>query len=205
MTRSMHKTLVALNLPENAGELRASVGVILTSMTNNPDFPDPVPTLAEVKAALDAFHAGTIEAMTRAKGKATARDEKRDVLLDLLDRLRAYVQGVAAGDKDRKLAIIEGSGMHVKRMRAPEKLPFTVDEGNVSGSVVLRVRAAGKRVQYAWAWSKDKQSWTSAGVTMQAKTVIKGLPAGTTCWFRYRVTTSKGQGDWSEAVGSLVR
>ena len=96
--------------------------------------------------------------------------------------------------------------MNVKKAAAPVKPPFDVKPGAVSGSVRMAVRSAGDKASYSWAWSTDGgTTWRSAPATLQARTVLTGLPSGSMCSFRYRAVTTKGEMDWSEPLSILVR
>jgi hypothetical protein len=206
MTVSMQKTLAALRLPTQVPALIAVADVIVQAMTDNPSFPAPTPSLADVASALDELRDAEVATKTRRHGTAAARNQKRAVLIGLLVRLKAYVQGVADEDAEHAAAIIESAGMRVKRTAPAGKPPFEVKPGAVSGSVQMVVRSAGDRASYHWAWSPDEgKTWRSVPATLQAKTVLRGLPSGSTCSFRYRAVTKTGETDWSEPVAVLVR
>lgn len=205
MTKSLHKTVVALNLPTSDGALVGRVGLILAMMGENPDFPAPVPSLADVAKALAAFDAAVVDVKSGGKGKTAVRDAALRVLRGLMNRVKAYVQGIADENPERAASIILGSGMFVQGKRGAGKEPFEVRPGDVAGSVMLIVKAAGHRASYEWQRSLDGKTWTGAGKTLQAKIVIVGLPSATVCFFRYRVVTRAGQGDWSAPIPFLVK
>ena len=206
MTVSMQRTLASLRLPTQASALVLVAKTILEAMTNNPSFRKPSPSLAAIAAALADLQAAEVATLARTRGTAAVRDAKRAVLVSLLVRLKAYVQGVADDDPDRAATLIESAGMSVKPKGGPAKAPFDVSEGAVSGSVRLVARAVAKEASYQWAWSADRgATWRSAPTTLQAKTVLSGLPSESVCWFRWRSATRRGEGDWSEVVAFLVR
>jgi hypothetical protein len=71
--------------------------------------------------------------------------------------------------------------------------------------VKLAVRAAALRASYEWESSVDGgKTWTPAPPTLQAKTDISGLPAGTVVQFRFRAVTKTGATDWSQVTSLLV-
>jgi hypothetical protein len=126
--------------------------------------------------------------------------------VSLLVRLKGYVQGLADDDPERAEALIESAGMNVKPKGVRAKAPFDVKPGAVSGSVRLVARAVAKEATYEWAWSTDGgATWRPAPATLQAKTVLSGLPSDSKCWFRCRPVTRRGEGNWSEPVAFLVR
>jgi hypothetical protein len=75
-----------------------------------------------------------------------------------------------------------------------------------AGRRKLVTALAGKRASYEWQYSVDGgKTWVAAPATLQAKTSVAGLAAGTTVQFRYLAVTKAGQGDWSPAVSLLVQ
>jgi hypothetical protein len=206
MTVSMHKTLAALKLPTQVPALLGVAEAIILTMTGNPAFPAPTPSLAAVASARTDLWNAEVATRTRTRGMVAARNEKRAVLVKLLLRLKAYVQGVADEDPARAAALIESAGMMVKRSFVPAKPPFAVKPGAVSGSVRIAVRSAGDRACYRWAWSTDGgTTWRVAPATLQARTVLSGLVPGSSCAFRYRIVTKVGEGDWSEPLSFIVQ
>ena len=206
MTVSMHKTVAALKLPTQAPAVLAVTEAILRAMTDNPSFPSPTPSLAAVSAALADLRDAEVATRTRTRGTVATRNERRAVLVGLLVRLKAYVQGVADEDPEHAGALIESAGMSVKKSAAPAKPVFQVKPGAVSGFVRMAARSAGDRASYQWAWSPDGgTTWRAAPATLQARTVLSGLPSGSRCSFRYRAVTTTGESDWSEPLSVLVQ
>jgi hypothetical protein len=205
MTVSMQRTLVVLKLPTNVPALLRVAQSIVQSMTGNAYFPSPTPPLAAVAAALADLEVAEVARLSNARGTAAVRHVKRAALSSLLMRLKAYVQGVADDDPDHAGGIIESAGMSIKASTAAAKPPFAARPLALAGSVRLMVRAVAREAHYQWAWSSDGgATWQLAPATRGAKKVLTGLPSGTTCMFRYRVTTRAGERDWSEAVSLRV-
>jgi hypothetical protein len=206
MTKSMHRVEVSLDLPTRVPDVVGYAQRIVLSMTESPWFPSPMPSLAEVAAAVEDLGAAQVATLSGTRGTIELRDEKLEVLVSLLKRLKAYVQGVADDNPENAGSIIESSGMNVKKKGSYTKPDFAVKPGRVRGSVRLEVRSAGDRGGYEWAWSIDGGKTWLTRATTQTSTDIDGLPSGVTCLFRYRVTTPReGTGNWSEAVEFLVR
>jgi len=206
MTASLKRIRVALHKPANASEYVIKARFIVGRMTNNPWFPQPVPPLAKVLAAAQELDDAHTKAQSGAKGLADARNAKRRALDNLLDQLRAYVEGVANDDPEQGPAIVESAGMDVVTRSFPELPPFEATQGDVSGSVKLRVKAGPKGSKYDWQISPDAgETWTDLPSTMRADTTVPSLVPGKTYWFRHRILTRKGQGDWSEKISLIVR
>jgi hypothetical protein len=202
----MHKTLAALRLPTRVPALLSVAEAIVDAVSISASFPAPTPPLPVLRTAIQDVHDAQVATLTRTRGTVAVRDRKLAVLVALLVRLKAFVQGVADDDPEHAVAIIESAGMHVKRSAAPDKPGFDVKPGRVSGSVRLVARSAGDRASYQWAWSADGgASWRAVPLTIQARTVISGLPPASTCCFRYRAVTKNGESDWSEPRSFVVR
>jgi hypothetical protein len=201
MTKSMHRIEVSLDLPTRVPDIVGYARMIVLRMTESPWFPSPMPSLAEVAAAVEDLGSAQVATLTGTRGTTELRDERLEVLVSLLKRLKAYVQGVADDNPENAGSIIESAGMNVKKKGSYAKPDFVVKPGRVHGSVRLEVRSAGDTAAYEWAWSTDGgKSWQSR-TTTQTRTDIDGLPSGVACLFRHRVTTPKeGTGNWSDVV-----
>jgi hypothetical protein len=179
---------------------------ILAAMTGNAHFPAPNPPLTALEAAIDALDVAETATKTRARGTVEARNAARAQLISELDAQVAYVQKVADGDPENAEAIIASAGMTVRKAPSRNKATFVAAPGATSGSAKLAAKAAAIRASYEWQWSVDGgKTWTDAPPTLQAKTVITGLPVSTTVQFRYRAVTKTGPTDWSQPTSLLIR
>jgi hypothetical protein len=205
MTKSTHRLLVALNLPDSVPALLSVVQAILNAMTGNPFFPSPMPPLAAIAAVLAELRDAEVATGMRTRGMVELRDERLVALRSLMSRLKAYVQGVADDDPENAGSIIESAGMSLWRAGAGTKVPFEVKPGRVLGAVRLIVRAVAKEATYQWEWSADDgKTWNPAPATLQATTTLVGLPSGVMCLFRFRPTVRGGASNWSEPVAFRV-
>jgi hypothetical protein len=205
-TKISNRSLVVLKLPTNVPELIKTGQSIVQAMTGNAFFASPNPPLSKVGGYLATLTATETATKTRAKGTVEARNAARTDVVGALHGLKAYVQEISDAGGDQGPAIIASAGMSVKRTSAPIKPVFAAHPGATSGSVKLVAKAAGHRASYEWQWSSDGgKTWTTAPATLQAKTVIAGLPVATSCIFRYRAVTKTGEGDWSQLVTLVVK
>ncbi len=178
---------------------------VLRAMAQNPNFPSPDPPLATVEAAAEALAEAEAATRTRAMTTVAVRNEKRRALATLLSYLKDYVQRTADADVEHGASIIESAGMSVKRPRHLPLRVFAAKPGRNSGWVELVAPKAPGRASYLWAYSIDgMKTWVILPTTVKASTTVEGLPRGSTVYFRYRVTTKDGEGDWSEPVSILV-
>ena len=204
--QSVHRSHATLKLPRRVGALIPYVQSIVTAMTGNPKFPSPVPALAAVAAAIAALASAEPAAVARLKGAVTIRNDKKEALVTLVQQLLAYVQSVADADPENGAAIIQSAAMQVRRAAVRKQRVFTATPGVVPGSVKLVTPSAGPRSSYEWSYSADGgKTWVEAPATVQAKTIVTGLTAGSSVQFCCRTVTTKGQGDWCAPVSVVVK
>jgi hypothetical protein len=201
----MQKTLAALNLPKPAAMVCAIARSIVTAMTDHPLLTSPSPSLATITADIEAVEAANAEVLTRTRGTREVRDAKLATLRDDLAHLKAWVQVAADLDPTIAAALIESTGMSVKRPSIRHKLPFEARQGMVSGSVDLIAKCAGDRAGYAWQRSLDQKTWVTIRSTIQSRTLVTGLTPGLTHYFRLSVLTKDGPGDFGPVVALLVK
>jgi hypothetical protein len=156
--------------------------LINTSMAGNPDFPTPSPALNELAGAISAFQAAVLAAEGGDKQAIAIRDQKRDVLVNLLHLLGNYVLFTAAND-DVKAS---SSGFSIGKTAAPAP-PLTTPSGlelkNGVNKGELKLRF--KKVQGARSYRYDitpspitaNSVWESATNTITRKQ-YSGLESG---------------------------
>ncbi|HEY1696053.1 MAG TPA: hypothetical protein VGG39_27990 [Polyangiaceae bacterium] len=179
---------------------------VVKSMTNNPLFPNPVPTLVAIAQAVTELQDAANAALGRAKGAVATRNEKRTALVMLLQQLKSYVQSVADANVENGASIIESSGMALKKLAVHPPRVFAAKPGLVAGTATIIAPSAGQRASYDWQYSTDGgKTWVSMPSTVQAKTSLSGQTSGTTVEFRYKTVTKIGEGDWSPAVALVIK
>jgi hypothetical protein len=199
------RVIAILKLPRNVPALLAFAALVVKAMKNNSRFPDPTPQLAEVGQRIDELRAAQAATLDRTEGTVALRDEKVVALVSLLWRLRAYVEAAADAHPRDSRRIIRSAGLAVRKVaeRAPPQ--FRARLGAEPGTVVLLAPAAARRASYDWAYSVDYgATWKALPATLQARTVVSGLPRPAIVKFRYRATTRDGEGVWSEAIAIFV-
>jgi hypothetical protein len=204
-TKSIHRSTVTLLLPKAAPALIVYAQGIVTRMTGNVSFPNPTPPLATVTAAIDDLRAAETSALSRIKGAAAARNEKRTALVAQLQQLRAYIQATADADASNGASIIQSAGVAVRKTATLRARAFTARPGPVSGVATVVAASAARRASYEWQYSTDGgKTWITAPATLQAKTQVAGLAQGTTVQFKYRAVTKTGEGNWSQPVSLMM-
>ena len=201
----IHPAVAALLLPTTTPALITFGRGMVTGMTGNPSFPNPSPPLATVTAAIDALASAETAAGGRAKGAVTARNVAKNALVLLLKEEKAYIQSVANADPENSATIIESARISVRKVSPRPPRVFNAVQGPTTGTAKL-VAASAHRAAYEWEFSTDGgKTWVAATPSLQAKTVVTGLPAGNAVQFRYRAVTKTGVTDWAAPVTLLVK
>jgi hypothetical protein len=205
-TIATHRSIAALKAPTSVPALISLAKAIYAAMFGNASFPDAQATLAKFNVAITDLETSEAAALSRTKGAATVRNQKRSALIALLEELKGEVQKVADADRVHAPALIQSAAMMVKKVAVRAKRVFVAKQGIVSGAVTLETASAARRASYEWQWSSDGgKTWQLLPASLQAKTSVTGLQAGTTYMFRYRAVVKTGAADWSQPVSLLVK
>ena len=202
----MASSLAVLKLSPRVKNVITFAQSVTSALTGNPHFPAPTPTLATFQADVAALNTAEAAVLSRTKGAAVARDAKLAVVRTDLENLKVYVQSVAAlATPSDAAAIIESAGLTIRKVTLHDKPALAAKQGSVSGTVNLAAKAAPGRAAYVWQYSTDQKTWTPVPQTLQAKTGIAGMTAGTQYYFRVQPVTNAGVGDWSQTVVLMVK
>jgi|SRR5690606_19745420 len=190
-------------------ELASLAGKTLTDMTDNANFPDPIPTMEDYGTVVSDYRTKH-EAATETGGKFanTARDVARKELLRQMSRLASYVNYTAAGDAH----MLVSSGFVLvpppKRHTVPEVPRWVrITRGPQRGQLSMQIA----KVKHVWQY--EYQIGTRANedspivwepeiysTTKTRSNVIAGLERLKQYWVRVRGMNGYGSGDWSEAA-----
>lgn len=205
-TGKNQRAIAVLKLPKSVAKLIEFIRSIITAMTGNTWFPTAsiAPPLAVVATDTASLDAAQTVALTRVKGAASARDDKKLIVVKEADGLRASVQGVADANPAHAEAIILSAGMFVKGKGGYSKDGFTVTHGEISGSVILSVKAVEANASYEWQQRTADGTYINLPTTRQCKTTVAGLTPGTMYYFRFRAVLRKGEGNYSQEVRIIV-
>jgi hypothetical protein len=205
-TNTIARPIATLNLPKKVPALLTYAQGIVNAVTGNKSLPAPTPTLAAVQTAITELSTAETATLSRQKGAVIVRNEKRAVLVALLQQLRAYAQAIADATPENGGSIIASAGMALRRPIVRPARVFAAKPSGITGSVKLVAPSAARRSSYEWEYSPDGGvTWVTAPPSLQATTVVTGLKAGTTVQFRYRPVVKTGGENWSQTVTLLVQ
>lgn len=173
-------------------DLLAKGRLIVTNMTGNASFPTPVPTLADMTTALDAFEDRVEAAAFGDRRAIKSRNIGQKALTPLLRQLASYVALVANGDGE----VIESAGFEVRKKRDPatslaQPLDFLAERSKKEGEIDLDWKAVPYGKAYQIEISTDGVSWSVALVTSTSSGTVVNLTKGTEYWFRVKAISGK--------------
>lgn len=168
-------------------EAGAKGNFVINNMENNPHFPNPNPTLPEVKTGLDAF-TSALANMGTGKEQTMIKNKARVNFSSLFSNLALNVQSTSKGDE----LALESSGFDVITKRSavgvltkPEN--FAAKPGDVRGSIKLSMKAIDGAKTYMYEYTSmpvaDDSQWFST-VASRASVTINGLTSGNQYCFR---------------------
>ena len=179
---------------------------IITSMTGNPTFPTPSPTLAVFKTAVDDLETKTQAAMNRGRIEVAARRASQAAAISLARQLGNYVESVSNGDLETLLS----SGFEPVRSPSPSIVPATpanprLSLTNLSGQLLFRfVGDANTRnfsVQHA---ENAAGPWTDHGLSTSTRVFLTDLTPGKVYFSRSRAHGAAGSSDWCTPVSAMA-
>jgi len=212
------------NLPKRMPQLR-----VLLGFSNAPDhsveetaqavhdhlfghaaYPTPPVTAVALQAAMTAFSAAVAAAALGGPMETAAKNNQRDILVDLLRQLAGYVQENCGNN----LATLLASGFEAvstNRNSVPLPAPAIRDilNGN-SGQLLVRVtpiaNAKCYEVRYATAPAGGAPGpWQNGGLFTNSRSLpVNGLAPGTNYTFQVRaIGGSTGYSDWSDPTSHM--
>lgn len=178
---------------------------IITSVTGNPKFTNPVPPVATLTTAINELEAAYAAAQTAKHAWRNAVDvqtAKSDAVDQVFSQCASYVESVAGADE----SVISSAGMDPKSTGGAPTLPepptgIEVTEGDHEGELDISWDSVSNAKSYLIQRSTDPNNsanWTHAGTSTKSSTTIAGLASGTRYWFRVCAVGAVGQSGWSD-------
>jgi len=177
-----------------------------SQMESNSNFATPDVTLINMKAGTDLLEVRYVASLSGGKVETALLHQADDAWVDLMRTQAYYVDRIANGDS----AVILSSGFNLAKQPSPSNRPeFSVELGEMSGSVVLRRQKVVGSRSYIWQYflgeiPANEADWTTAQVTSQASVVISGLLPLNKYWFRVAAVTITGTSAYCSPVMQVV-
>ena len=185
-------------------EMDQKAKFIIDSMTGNPHFTDPVPAIADITTANDEYIAARSAAETGDHESVTIKNQKREVLENLLNRLALYVEANANGDE----AIMLSSGFSLSKHPEPVGILPKPEHFSVRpterGMISLNLRAipGAESYQFEYRLAEDSQ-WTIE-VHTASNILITGLESGKEYMFRVAAIGAASERVYSDELSSYI-
>ena len=182
--------------------LATKAQVIHDSMNENTHYPTPDPDLAALQTAIIDFQQAIVKSKDGSKEDTADKNAKRQILVNLLQRLSYYVQITSIGDE----AIILSSGFDVVGV-LPKPENFKVLVGDNKGTVELSCDAVSNASFYEYQYTKMPLSatsiWTMRTATKR-KMLVEGLTSGQQYVFKMAAGGSDPSRTWSDEISSFI-
>ncbi|HSU55507.1 MAG TPA: hypothetical protein VLT36_15740 [Candidatus Dormibacteraeota bacterium] len=204
---------VKLSLQTLSPDQKVAFGTtVITSMTGNPNFVTPNPTLASattVKNTLQTAINDYNAALAAAQVKLAAREAAEVAFNATFTLLGAYVDNVSGGDRTKA----ESSGMSVRADVAPvgpltQVLNLVLTAGDNEGTLDAAWDSTRGANSYEAQTSADPvsgTSWVFKTVASKSSITLDGLTTGNRVWARVRaIGANNSKGPWSDPAVKTV-
>jgi hypothetical protein len=188
--------------------LSIEAGKIIASMTGNTNFTNPLPPLAAVKDALDAFDTAMSNMGNGSKDVTMVKNKTRVTVEALLTELGLYVQLQSKGDE----IILQSSGYELASRRTsvgvlPKPINFVAAPSDARGSIKVSMKAIDGAKSYIYEYTKAPSTATSDwdSITIpRASAVISDLTSGQQYTFRAVGIGTNPTKIYSDEISSFV-
>jgi hypothetical protein len=187
--------------------LVTDVNTIVTSLTGNPYYTTPTPTLPVITTANDAFADAISAAADGGKQLKWAKKMKRVDLVALMRPLCSYIQMACDGDMTKLLS----SGVPVQKPnRTPAQIPPTplapkISQGLTGQAKVATAAVAGAFI-YNWqvALADAPETVVMRAQSTSPRTALPGLTPAKEYLFKVNAVGTAGTSDWSDAGSRII-
>ena len=173
-------------------------------MTNNPHFPAPVPSIADIAAKRAELQNWSAQAVGGGYAAVATRWAVHTDLERMLVQLSKYVMAQAQGDIERQVS----SGFEMRRpplkitdLHAPAQLE--AKHSDYAGGIKLSWSAVrGARTYQVFVTAQEgEEGWQLVAHSTRIRTEVLGLEPGRFYRFRIRAVFAAGEGPTSNAAG----
>jgi len=200
----MKKRIVS---PNNQRDLAIICQRVIEKMENNPVFPNPPAALAELKKVTPEYTDSLVKAKSRDKELVAIKNNKKAIVLELLDNLATYVLATCNDDQ----ALLLSSGFDVADdLKSTPKPVIEILEVflGVPGEATIRVRKMTGTIafvhQYATEQPGTNTVWINEESSIRTHT-FRGLTSDKRYWFRVVAIGRKGQKAYSPVVSRSIQ
>lgn len=177
-------------------ELVETARIIVTKMSDNPDFPAPFPTLKVVHDATEDYYEALLKCYDGTKHDTSMKKAKRSILCAHLAHLGNYVNYIADG----KLAKLDASGFPLSKIPTPVGILHAPDyicvtDGGNPGSVWVDIgivrKSTGYIVLYALCPAPEENKDWHSKLFSKSSGLMLGLESGKKYAFKAAATSTR--------------
>lgn len=181
---------------------------ILQDMTGNVYFTNPIPTLADVQLAIDAYSTALVNATDLGRLYVAEKNDRRQRLEVLLMQLGMYVMYLANNSD----VVLTSSGFDLVKQREAATITnpgsVSLSNGISTGQLTTQVQAQpgakGYSHEYTLYPATPESVWTS-NPSSRCKTTFSGLQAGKKYAVRVGVLATNGELAYSGIASIYVQ
>jgi len=202
------KPAIGFLTKDSDAQLDQDIETVVTSMTDNDNFPTPSPTLTVISTALSAFTVALAEAAGGGVEKTAIKNAKRAELVSLMRQLASYVLTTGDGDMTKLLS----SGFPAQKTSRPKIGPLPtpaapfLTQGPVTGSLGASTQPINGAYIYNWrlALASAPTVYVKQVQTPAASNTFEGLTAGQIYNVQLNAVGTAGTTDWSDTSTLMV-
>jgi len=189
-------------------QLIVDIGAIIAAMTGNPNYPTPLPPLANVTTSLNAFSDAEKAAVGGGVVLTSIKKDRRAAVVVLVRELASYVQVACKGD----LTVLLSSGFPIQKPQRnpigvlPPPSNLTVTLGAHSGELDAAVQPVFGAAVYNWRISTAAAPSVvlQSAQTTAASNSFTGLTPGVVYNVEANAVGAAGPSDWSAPVPQMA-
>jgi len=193
------------NAPDHA--LEETAGAVIDGLYGNAAYPTPPVTKVAMQTALANFTAAIAAQMQGGTAATADKNNKRDVLIDLLRQLAGYVQANCNNDLSTLLTSgFEAVSTNSASSPLDDPVILSVDNGNTA-QLLVKVKAVANARSYEVRYAVLPPGgapgpFQTGGIFTNSRSMpVNGLVPGTMYQVQVRaIGGSTGYSDWSDAV-----
>ena len=197
--------------PIREAEIKALAQSIIAGLTNNPDFPNPPVTPAELQALLDTFNnLGDTQVADQAKAQQSteAKQHGQENLTAAMRSALRYAENTVSGN-DAKLAALGWSGKAAKTPLQVPGQPRSLEAPRQgAGWLTLDWKApadGGAPASYRIERRKlPGGDWETVGMAIETEATLNNQERGKEWEYRVIAANKAGEGEPSNAVMAVL-
>ena len=182
---------------------------IISKMTKNPNFKEPVPYISELKNKsneLEMIHKDVQHKYKSSQNTFSLQENVENELDSLLTKLAAHIETVSKGNTKKIKSTgmqLRGNTSHEGQINAPLRLFATA--GDFAGEINLLWEPARSANFYKLEISSNSNDISSVvKIVSKSNYSVNGLKSGLKYRFRVAVINSTKQGSWSHPVSKYA-